>query len=147
MRELPKFLKIEESKKELLRLSKIDLNLKREECIDENGKEYDEREKDKIWGEKNKNDFIWHLTKAKDYHEIKKELDTPIELLKAALKKLNHDNMDASSIKSSDFPQARKLAFEIKKRADELESEFFNIEKNMKKDLKSLTQKYKTHKA
>jgi len=145
MRDLPKLLKNEESKKELLRLSKTDLILKKEECIDEKGNEYDERTLDKIWGKKHEKDIIWHLKKAKDFYETKKELETPIELLKAALKKLNHDNMDANSIKISDLPQARKLAFEIKRRADELESEFFNLEKNMKKDLKNLAQKYKTH--
>ena len=145
MRDLPKLLKNEESKKELFRLSKTDLILKREECIDENGNDYDERTLDKIWGRKHGKDIIWHLKKAKDFYEIKKELDTPIELLKTALKKLNHENMETNSVKLSDLPKARKLAYDIKKRADELESEFFNLQKAMKKGVKNLTQKYKNH--
>ncbi len=113
--------------------------------MDANGNEYDERTLDKIWGKKHEKDIIWHLKKAKDIYETKKELDTPMELLKASLKKLNHDNMNANSVIISDLPVARKLAFKIKSRADELESEFFNLEKNTKKDLKSLAQKHKTH--
>lgn len=145
MRDLPKFLKNEESKKELFKLSKIELVLAEEERIDENGNEYDERTLDEIWGRKHKNDIIWRLKKAKDCYETKKELETPMELLKASLRKLNHDNMNANSVIISDLPKARKLAFKIKSRADELESEFFNLEKNTKKDLKSLAQKHKTH--
>lgn len=144
MRDLPKFLKNEASKKELFKLRKIDLTLKKEERIDEKGSEYDERILDKIWGKKHAKDIIWHVKKAKDSYEIQKELETPLSLLGAAFKKLNHENMDTNFIKVSDLPKARKLAFEIKKRADELESEFFNLEKNTKKDIKILTHKYKT---
>ena len=145
MRDLPKMLKNEGSKKELFRLSNIDLTLEKEESIDEKGNEYDERTLDIIWGKKYETDIIWHVKNAKETYLIQKEKETPLSLLTAALKKLNHENMDAKSLKMSDLKKAREIAFEIKNRADELESEFFNIEKNTKKDVKGLTQKYKAH--
>jgi hypothetical protein len=145
MRDLPKVLKNERSKKELYKLSKIDLTLEKDESMDEKGNEYDERTLDRIWGKKHAKEIIWHVKKAKDVHEIQKELETPIELLNAALKKLNHENMEADYVKYSDLPKARKLAYDIKKRADELESEFFNLQKTMKKDVKKLTQRHKNH--
>jgi len=145
MRELPKYLKNESSKKELYKLSKINLSLGKEECMDKNGNEYVDREIDIIWGKKHEKNIIWHVKKAIDTYETQKELETPIDLLTTALKKLNHENMGAKYLKISDLPKARKLAFEIKKRADDLESEFFNLERAMKKNVKILTYKYKTH--
>jgi predicted ATPase len=145
MRDLSKYLKNDESKKELFKLNKIDLTLERKESIDVDGNEYDERTLDNIWGKKYANDILRRVNRVKETYEIQRELETPLELLKAALKKLNHENMDATRLPISDLSEARMLAFKIKKRADELESEFFHCEKDIKKDVKLLAQKHKKH--
>jgi hypothetical protein len=145
MRDLPKYLKNDESKKELFKLNKIELSLERKESIDNDGNEYDERTLDNIWGKKYANDILRRVSTAIATYEIKHEIETPLELLKAALKKLNHENMDAARLTISDLPEARTLAFNIKKRADELESEFYHCEKDIKKDVMLLAQKHKKH--
>ena len=120
IRLFPKMLSKKESKKELFKLSNIELNLTEEESSDSKRNEYDERTKDKIWGEKYKQEIQWHVKNAKDYWEGKKESEEPIDLLNAALKKMNHDNMQAEKVASVDISKARTLAFKIKKRADKL---------------------------
>ena len=52
-----------------------------------------------------------------------------MELLKAALKKLDHEDMRADSVKMTLIPQAMKLTERIQKRAKEIGSEFFNYKK------------------
>jgi len=143
IRLFPKMLSKKESKKELLRLSNIELNLTEEESVDSNGTEYDERTKDKIWREKNEQEIQWHVKNAKDIWDGKKESGEPLDLLNSALNKMNHENMQTEKVASVDIPKARTLAFKIKKRADELESEFYQLEKKMKKNIVNLTKKYK----
>ena len=63
-------------------------------------------------------------------------------LLEAALKKLNHPDMDPSAITKENYQRAMKLTKEIQDRADELESEFYNHQKNLKK----LKEKFPTSK-
>lgn len=142
IRSFPKMLRNKESKKELFKLSNIDLHLTKEESVDSDGNEYDEREKDLIWGEKNRQEFQWHVKNAKDYWEGKRESEEPLDLLNAALKKVNHENLQAEKVARVDLPKARALASKIKKRADELESEFYHLEKKIKQDIRNLTKKY-----
>jgi len=143
MRDLPKLIKNKDSKKELYMLSKIKLQLDKEECSDEKGKEYDEREIDLIWAKKNEREINWHLKKAFDFNEREKEEEAPLSLLQAALNKLNHKNMTSEPLTAEDLHEARSLAFKIKKRADDLESEFFNLEKNIKKGIDEIIKKHK----
>jgi len=138
MRELPKWLGNKDSKKELLKLVDIDLKLPREDSFDANCKEYDERTKDRIWGKKHATIIIRHVKKGKYAYEHKKERETPLTLLEAALKKLNHENMVPTALSIADYSKAMKLAKKIQERAHELENEFYHLEKNSTK----LKQKY-----
>ena len=133
MRDLPKWLSNKDAKKQLLKLRDIDVKLPKKDCLDENGDEHDERTKDKIWGRKYATVMVRQVKKAKHAYEYKKEKETPITLLKTALKKLDHENMDPTALSSEDYPIAIRLASDIQKRADELEGDFYYYHKNPKK--------------
>ena len=133
MRDLPKWLQNKESKKELLKLKKIEIDLPRNECIEEDGEECDERKKDKIWGSKHATDIIRQVKKAKDYFEHKKERETPLTLLEAALKKLQHEDMVPEALNIKDFPKAMRLTKDIQKEGSDLESAFYHYGKEAKK--------------
>jgi hypothetical protein len=98
MRKLPKWLANKEAKKELFKLLKINLELPKEDCFDEDGNEYDERKKDQIWNTKNQTTLIKHVKIAQQIIEREKDIETPLTLIDAALKKLQHDNMDFTAI-------------------------------------------------
>ena len=133
MRKLPKWLANKEAKKELFKLLKIDLELPEEVCSDEDGNEYDERKKDQIWNRKNQTTLINHVKRAQQIIEQEKERENPLTLLEAALKKLEHENMDPEAIKLADIPKAMKLARKVQETANSLESDFFNLQKKLKK--------------
>jgi len=133
MRDIPKWLVNKESKKELLKLKDIDMRLQREDCLEEDGQECDERKKDKIWGSKHATEIIRQVKKAKDHFEYQKERETPLTLLEAALKKLNHEDMNPMALGTNDYQKAMQLAKDIQKRGHELEAEFFRHEKELKK--------------
>jgi hypothetical protein len=138
MRLLPKWLANGDSKTELFALSNIDLELEPEEKVDAKGNEYDERKLDLIWARKNATKIIRHVKEAKYSFDHQKERETPIELMKAALKKLNHENLKPEEISAADYSEAMKIAKEIQERANELEHEFYSYQKQ----LKNLTEKY-----
>jgi hypothetical protein len=114
-------------------LRDIDVKLPRSECFDENGQEYDERTKDKIWGQKHTTKMVRQVKRAKHAYEHKKERETPLTLLKAAIKKLDHEDMDPDALSNEDYPRAMRLAGDIKKRADQLEGDFCYCHKKNKK--------------
>ena len=138
MRQLPKWLANGDSKTELFALSNIDLELEPEEKVDAKGNEYDERELDLIWARKNATKIIRHVKEAKYSFDHQKERETPIGLMKAALKKLNHENLKPEEISAADYSEAMKIAKEIQERANELEHEFYSYQKQ----LKNLAEKY-----
>ncbi len=142
MRDIPKLIQNPNSKKELFKLLKIDLELPESELVDEEGDPISEKTKDDIWSNKNARDIIWHLKKAYDYVEQKKEMDTPFELLTAALDKLNHPNMDITKIELERINEAMKLTRDIQSRANELEHLMYDAKKGKDK----LVEKFKKNK-
>lgn len=144
IRSLPKILSNKDAKKELFKLSKIELDLTEEESIDRNGNEYDVRTKDLIWGKKHEQNLQWHVKKAKEIWEGKKESEEPLDLLNAALRKLCHENMLAEKVSSEDITKAKKMTSQIVKLAKDLEAEFYYIEKKMKKGIQNLSNKFKS---
>ncbi|HEX2846179.1 MAG TPA: hypothetical protein VHN59_06500 [Chitinophagaceae bacterium] len=133
MRDISKLLSNSNAKKELFELAKIDFQLSKEETTGEDGKQYDEKTKDIIWGDKHGEQIIWKVKKAYDFFDQKKEQDTPIDLLNAALDKLNHSNMDISAIELDRIDEAMKLARGIQTRANELEHLLYDSKKNIRK--------------
>jgi hypothetical protein len=129
MRKLPNWLSNRDSKKEILKLVDIKIDLPNEECYAKNGKEYSEDEIDELWCAKHRSQIINQVKKACFLHENAEERETPIELLESALKKLNHDAMDPEAVPLAKYSEAMDLAREIKKRAQEIETEFYHLEK------------------
>jgi len=129
MRKMYSWLGKEDSKKELLKLTNIPLDLAKEEIVNDKGIEYSERTVDSIWGQKHRTVVNKQLIKAINHFDYKKEQETPINLLETALKKLCHDAMKPDSVKISEIPKAMKLAENIKTRAKEIVNEFYRYKK------------------
>mgnify|MGYP001557787076 CR=1 FL=1 len=136
MRNLPKWLKRTDAKKELLKLSEIDHALSDSERYDKKGTEFDPRTIDKIWGEKYATEITRQVKKVAGIVEFSTNSETPLTLLDAALKKLNHEQLDLNKVKHDDETKTVKLIRDIRERVKELEGEFYEIQKNAKKDKK-----------
>jgi hypothetical protein len=132
MRELPKWLKVESSKKELLKLTSVDLEWPENESYDKDGQPYSHRTIDQLWSQKHGPKINSQLIKTINNYEHKKDQETPINLLKSAFQKLNHESMKPDYIKLTDLPDAMKLAETIEKRARELVKEFYRYQKEHK---------------
>jgi len=137
MRDLPKWLANEDAKKELFELLEMDLELPEDDCFDEEGREYDERKKDQIWNGKYQEELIRRVKLAQQFFEHEKERETPLTLLEAALKKLEHENMVPEAVNVFDIQKAMELAREVKKAADDLESTFYHLKKKLDKVTKT----------
>ncbi len=136
MRYLPKYLSNEVSKEELFELNKIqDINLAEIKNIE--GKEEDYDTIDQKWRKNNRTEIIRRVRKAMDYTEHNDEMETPVELLKQAYKKLDHKKMDPSSISIGDLKEAMKLAEQVEKKAKELKNQFYECQKKTNEFLKS----------
>lgn len=133
MRAIPKLLKHQESKNELLKISEIDDMLSREERADKDGKEFDPKTIDFLWGGKYKARITQHIRLAKDLSEYDQIAQTPLTLLYDALKKLNHEEMKLESIQPSDHIKTRKLITSIREEIKSIEHKFYQVTKMTKK--------------
>lgn len=134
MRDLPKYCRTKEGKREVLRIAEeVDPVLSRDQCLDKHGNPLTVEAIDAKWAAANLQPIIYHIKKARNLHETKKEKETPIELLEAAYKKLMHEDMDLTGIAVADYGKARKLAADIQTRANEIEGEIYRYEKEYKK--------------
>lgn len=134
MRNLPKYLETKEGKKAINKISDdVDPLLPKEKCYDEkdNALSYDEI--DEKWVAKNKQSITYNLKKAAREYDDKREKETPLQLLEVAYQKLTHDNMKMKSILIADQDKARKLAVKIQNRADDIEKELYQFQKEQKK--------------
>ena len=138
IRDLGKWIGNEYSKRELLKLKEVGLDLPKEDRFDSNNNEYSERDIDRIWAKRNAARVVRHVKEAKNYYEYVKEKETPIDLLEAALKKLNHEDLKPSNVNISHYAEAMRIARAIQQRAGELENEFYSYQKQLKK----LTEKF-----
>lgn len=140
MRAFPKWLANPESKSELLKITEMDNDLSQDERVDKDGKDLDPRIIDRIWGEKHKTDITRHIKVAKDFFEFNHISETPLTLLEAALKKLKHEKMELQSIQVSDQTKAKILINSIRERIIEIEHEFYQVEKRVKRGRKKLNE-------
>lgn len=136
MRNLHKYCSTREGKKEILNIPrKVDPVLPSEECFEDGDKQrpLPREDIDAKWAAKNMQPITFHLKRASKSHESRKEKETPIGLLEAALKKLKHQDMDLSVIAVGDYKKARDLAAEIQREAHELEAQIYHQGKKLKK--------------
>lgn len=132
VREMAKWLGNAGSRLELIKLQEVPGAIAVEERFDEKGKEYDEREVDRIWSRKYKTKVTKHVMAAKYSYEHRRERETPLNLMEDALKKLNHENLKPSEVAVSDHAKAMRIARAIQERANELETEFYSRQKKWK---------------
>ena len=138
MRQLPKLCGYKESRKELLKISdEVDPILPTKECYDDKGNPLSFNKIDEKWAVHHQQSIIHHLKKALDYQESRLEKETPITLLEAAHRKLTHENMSVANMMLADYPRARQLTADIRKRANEIEAEIYHF----KKEMESLSKK------
>lgn len=133
MRELPKWLKDDGSKKELFKILDVEDDIPEKDKYYEDGEEIDDKDKDKIWVQRNLTQIKRQVTKAMQLHIKHKEEETPIELLHAALGKLEHDNLLPQNIRVSDTDEAMKVLNKIETITKELHATFWEIKKGPKK--------------
>jgi hypothetical protein len=131
MRRFSKYIRIQDSKKELLRLNDIELELPKEERFNKEGKEYDEREIDKRWGSKYETLITRQVKVADQLYSRTKDISAPITILEAALDKLNHEVLEDPDVGIDDVCKALKLAIQIRERAHELEQIFYSTKKKL----------------
>ena len=129
MRNMTEWIKIPDAKKELFEITKIPHKLDNQETIDESGKEVDENTKDKIWVNKNRTILERQIIKAKQIYEHEKFTETPIDLLEAALRKLEDDDLVIQAIARTDIPKTKYLIKRIKEVIGDLETELYHHEK------------------
>ena len=130
IRNLPKYLSHEEAKDAIFALSDIEFALPEENIIDQDGNEYDERQKDRIWGNEHATVLIKQMKKASDLYERRKDKETPIKLLDDALKKLLSEDMRPDIVPSNEIAKGLNLSEQIEKEAEKLRREFYYISKN-----------------
>jgi predicted nuclease with TOPRIM domain len=87
---------------------------------------------DKRWAAKHKTKITKHVKDARNLYERRKEKETPIDLLKDALKQLMHENMILENVRTDDYPEAMKVARQIQDRASEIEHQFYDFQKKLK---------------
>ena len=133
MRDFPKWLSNDNAKKELLEIVDIEDDIPFKEKCDKDGNELDYKDIDRIWSERNKTDLIRQVKKAMDLHQKAKMQETPLELLEAALKKLQHNNLLPQHIKVQDADDAVKVLSKIQTTTKELIKTFLEIKKGPKK--------------
>lgn len=134
MRDLPKYCATLEGKREVLKIAEeVEAVLPPDKCFDENGNPLSVEDVDARWAAENRQNIIHRIKKARKTHERKMEKETPLTLLEAAFKKLNHEKMDLNAITYDDCEKARNYCQNIIDRASDLNSEIFENEKKLKK--------------
>ncbi|MFD0862088.1 hypothetical protein ACFQ1M_07700 [Sungkyunkwania multivorans] len=123
MRMIPKLLNNEQSKAELFKLKEIKLKGYAETTSDVKDAEI----KDLQWYNENRENIIHRVRESKNILDGVKESETPITLLKAALGKLNHENMNLKAIESENLKSTLKITESIIKKADEIKKELYGI--------------------
>ena len=93
----------------------------------------DPRTIDKIWGRKYATEITRQVKKVAGIVEFSTNSETPLTLLDAALKKLNHEQLDLNKVKHDDETKTVKLIRDIRERVKELEGEFMKYRKMRKK--------------
>jgi len=132
IRNFSKWLGNDKSRKELIKLIDIEPELSYEETLNENGEECSPREIDKRWAKKHQTKITKHVKDAENLYRRRKEKETPIDLLRDALRQLNNDNMKPENVEMSNYSEAMKITRNIQERASEIEHQFYGYQKQLK---------------
>lgn len=131
MRKLSKLTALKDSRKELIKIADVVRDqLPQKDRFDGTGEPLSIEQNDRRWVEQSQRDILHHLKRALDYQASHQDKETPLTLLDAALRKLNHEDMQVGAIAVADFSKARQLASDIQKRAKEIEGEIYHAQKD-----------------
>lgn len=136
MRKLSNWLINPQAKNALLELVDVDSEIPLDERVDKSGRELSPREIDRLWAGKYGSEVNNCVLKAERIVESTRTAETPITLLEASLAKLNHEKMDIRVMNPVDIERAKTLIKGIRDKAQSLESEFYHLEKELKKEKK-----------
>lgn len=132
MRKLPKVVGVKQSRKELMLIeNEVEAQLPAKERLGADGEPLSPEENDSKWAQRYQPQIINRVKKAIEIQEANQEKETPIALLDAALRKLNHEAMQVQNISTDDFGKARKLASDIQTRAHEIEKAVYEYKKKL----------------
>lgn len=129
IRDLTKWIETPEIKEELFKINNISNDLEPQEIIDADGQEHDENTIDKIWVGKHKTEIIRQIKKAKETYDHKKEKETPLTLLEASLKKLQHGDMVIEAIHPRDIVKAKTFIKKIREILDVFDRQLYELQK------------------
>lgn len=131
MRQLPKMSALKGSRKEVIKISdEVPEQLPPKERFDNSGEPLSIEQNDRKWVEQSQQAILHHLKKAQGYLASHQDKETPLTLLEAALRKLDHEDMQVSAIAVAQFGKARQLASDIQKRAKAIEGEIYHAQKD-----------------
>lgn len=134
VRKLPKYLGNPESKKFILKIvDEVDEDIPKEQKLNKEGKKFDEREIDEIWGNHFKQQILGNLMQAHKIISNQIERDKPLELLEDALKKLKHENLNVAKMSADYYEKALKLTEEIVDEADKIHKAIDNARFKLQK--------------
>ena len=140
MRDLGKIFKSKDARDEIKKISdQVDSSLPSEEIKNEKNELLTREEIDAKWNNKHQEQIIRQVTKAILLNDNAAQREGPLELLQAALNKLEHEKMKVEDIIYADYDNARKFASDIQARANGIEREIYQ----RKKDLDDLSKKKK----
>ncbi|NBW58645.1 hypothetical protein EBR43_12890, partial [bacterium] len=126
MRDLGKIFKNKVARQEIKKLSEqVDSFLPQEELKNEKGEFLSRDEIDEKWNAKNQQTIIRQVSRAILLNENATQSETPLELLKAALNKLEHEKMKVEHIRLQDYDDARRYAADIQAKARGIEREIY----------------------
>jgi len=132
MRRLPDLCALRESKKQILCIAnEVDSSLPSGDEFDAAGNPLSPDDIDRKWAQRNQQKLIMLTKKALDFDDSSREKETPLTLLEAALKKLQHEDFSVELISHSQYPEARKLASQIQKEASDIEHLLYENEKKL----------------
>jgi hypothetical protein len=137
VRKLPKYLKNQESKKFLLKISdEVSEDIPEELKYNKEGERYSERDIDERWGEHFKTGILGNLIQAHKIITNQDERDKPLELLDDALKKLRHNNLKIENMDVAYYDQAMELASNISSEAEAIYQTIHKAKYELKKLIK-----------
>jgi hypothetical protein len=119
MRKYPQMLINENAKKTVLKLAENPMDLTNDEIL-RNGEFVEEKEQDRIWSGKYGTEIIRTVKIAKELVESQEDKEKPLDILKAALKKLEHDQLDLESIDNFEIETAMEIVEQIQAAAEDI---------------------------
>jgi len=126
MRDLGKIFKNKDARSEIKKISEqVESLLTPEETKNEKNEFLTREEIDAKWIAKHQESINRQVSKAILLNDNALQRETPLELLKAALNKLEHEKMKVEEIIYADYDEARGLASEIQAKARGIEREIY----------------------